>query len=266
MWLLENAGVLNLVFSLLVLISGGIIFKFTKPRAFEEHPYLKRTFGFWLLLWFMIIMIWAVYGGSPSRAVLACIDLYTVCVLGFFWSYAEADEFQWSTTIQNLVFLYGFLLLWNLVLGTRALKEPSPSDWRWAWILPSEAVSALALILLALVFLFRYGPVAIPFSCVVVPLYALFQRPTYSAMFLRAVHPGWFLALAAGKLVFGVVFYTLFFSPAREYLPVRIPKIGPHGPEVAKKWLRLAGGTFLGAILTLLATRFTDWIGQLLRR
>ena len=216
MWLLENAGLLNLVCSLLVLVSGGIVFRFTRPRVFEEHPYVKRAFGFWLLIWFMVIMIWAIYNGSPSRSVLAVIDLYTVCVLGFFWSYAEADEFQWSTTIQNLAFLYGFLLLWNLLVGAHALQNAPDSTWRWAWILPSEAVSTLALILLALVFLFRYGPVAIPFSCVVVPLYALFQRPTYATMFLKEVHHGLVPGLGLRKIGFWLgVLYAILLVGAR---------------------------------------------------
>jgi len=265
MWLLNNAGLLNLGCSLLILISGGIVYKFTKPRLFEDHPYLKRAFGFWLLLWFMLIVTWAVYDGKPSRLVLAFVDLYTVSVFGFFWAYSEADNFQWSTTAQNVIFLYGVLLLWNLLAGGRALGEAPQSIWRWVWILPSEATSALALILLALVFLFRYGPPAMPLSCVIVPLYALFQRPTYSAMFLEKVDPGWLLALAAGKLAFGLVFYTLFFSTARDYAAVQIPHVGLHGPDIAKKLLRLAVGTFAGAILTLLATKFTEWIGQFLK-
>jgi len=164
----------------------------------------------------MVIMIWAIYNGSPSRSVLAVIDLYTVCVLGFFWSYAEADEFQWSTTIQNLAFLYGFLLLWNLLVGAHALQNAPDSTWRWAWILPSEAVSTLALILLALVFLFRYGPVAIPFSCVVVPLYALFQRPTYATMFLKEVHHGLVPGLGLRKIGFWLgVLYAILLVGAR---------------------------------------------------
>jgi hypothetical protein len=213
----------------------------------------------------MLIATWAVYDGKPSRLVLAFVDLYTVSAFGFFWAYSEADNFQWSTTDQNLAFLYGVLLLWNLLVGARALGDVPQSIWRWVWILPSEAISVLALILLALVFLFRYGPAAIPLSCVVMPLYALFQRPTYSAMFLERVDAGWLLALASGKLAFGLVFYTLFFSPARDYAAVQIPHVGLHGPDIAKKLLRVAAGTFAVAILTLLATKFTEWIGHFLK-
>jgi hypothetical protein len=157
-------------------------------------------------------------------------------VLGFFWSYAEADDFQWSTTIQNRVSLRVPVTVESVGRRTSPANAPE-STWRWAWILPSEAVSTLALILLALVFLFRYGPVAIPLSCVVVPLYALFQRPIYAIMFLKAVHSGWFLALASGKLVFGLLFYTLFFSSVRDYIAVRIPKIGPHTRPGSRKEL-----------------------------
>jgi hypothetical protein len=50
MWLLHHAGHLNLVCSLLVLFSGEIVYRFMKPRVFEEHPYVKSALGFWLLM------------------------------------------------------------------------------------------------------------------------------------------------------------------------------------------------------------------------
>lgn len=266
MWLLNHAGLLNLACSLLVLISGAIVYRFTKPRVFEEHPYVKRAFVFWLLLWFVLILTWAVYTGKPSRLVLAFVDLYTISAFGFYWAYSEAADFQWFRTAQNLVFLYAGLLLWNVLVGGHALQDAPQSYWRWVWILPSEAVSALALILLALAFLFRYGPVAIPLSCVVIPLYALFQRPTYTIMFLEKSDPGWILTLASGKLIFGLVFYTLFFSPARNYVAIQIPHISPYDASAVRKWSRLAAGAFASAVLALLATKLTDWIAHLLKR
>lgn len=266
MWLFNHAGLLNLICSLLVLISGAIVYRFTKPRVFEEHPYVKRAFVFWLLLWLVLILTWGVYASKPSRLVLGFVDLYTILAFGFFWAYSEADDFQWFRTAQNLIFLYVVLLLWNVFVGAQALQGDPQSYWRWAWILPSEAVSVLALILVALAFLFRYGLVAIPLSCVVIPLYALFQRPNYTIMFLQRVDPGWMLALAFGKLVFGLVFYTLFFSPARNYLAIQVPHISPYDASAVKKWLRLGAGAFASAVLALLANKLADWIANLLKR
>jgi putative component of membrane protein insertase Oxa1/YidC/SpoIIIJ protein YidD len=74
------------------------------------------------------------------------------------------------------------------------------------------------------------------------------------------------LALASGKLVFGLVFYTLFFSPARSYAAIQIPHLSPYDASALKKWSRLAAGAFATALLTLLATRLTDWIENLLKR
>jgi hypothetical protein len=226
----------------------------------------------------VLILTWALYDGQPSRLVLAVLDLFSVAALGFFWAYSEAENFRWIPTLQNLMFLYEALLLWNLLLAGVALRKGAPSAWGWVWILPSEGVSALALILLALVFLYRYGALAIPFSCVILPLYALFQRPTYSTMFLERAAQGvtaaeavtvsqaWMLALASGKLAFGLVFYTLYFSPARDYGPIHIKHIGLHDSDNTTKWLKLAAGTFCSAILAGLASLFTDWIGRLLTK
>lgn len=264
MWLLNTAGLVNLFCALAVLLAGAAIYWFGKPRLFEEHPFCQRAFVFWLLQWFLLIVIWATYAGSPSRQVLATIDLYVVATFGFFWTYAEAETFDWSGTLRNLAGLYGVLLLWNLLIGTQALAKPPDSDWRWIWVLPSETMSALALFLVALVFLYRYGDSAIPLSCAVIPAYAFLQRPTYYTMFIRGRSPAWALALAAGKIFYGLLFYTLFFLPARNYEIIQHPHFDLNAPKIlrARRW---ALGVIGGLVGSVLATLVSEWLGSLLK-
>ncbi len=264
MWLLYNAGLVNLFCALAVLLAGAAIYWLFKPEAFNEHPFYQRAFVFWLIQWFMLIVTWATYTGAPSRQVLACIDLYVASMLGFFWTYAEADDFEWPRALRNLVGIYGFLLLWNLLIGTTALNKPADSHWRWLWILPSETMSALSLFLIAVIFLYRYGFPAIPLACIVIPIYAFLQRPTYSAMFVEKRSAGWTLALAAGKLCYGLLFYTVFFLPARKYNPVEHPHFQANGPRFsrARRW---ALGAACGLVGSVGATILSEWIGRLLK-
>ena len=265
MWLLNNAGLVNLFCALAVLSTGAAIYWLVRPKLFEEHPSCQRAFGFWLIQWFLLIVIWATYAGFPSRQVLATIDLYVVATFGFFWTYAEAETFEWPRTLRNLAGVYGFLLLWNLLIGTQALTKPAHSDWRWLWILPSEAMSALALFLIAWLFLHRYGCPAIPLACVVIPAYIFLQRPTYYTMFIEARSPDWALALAVGKIFYGLLFYTLFFLPApRGYETIQHPHFEINSPKLlrVRRW---ALGVVAGLIGSVVATVLSEWLGSLLK-
>lgn len=269
MWLLENAGLLNFACSLLILLGGCVVFWLAHPKVFREHPYTARAFIFWLVQWAMLIVIWKIYvpGNHATCLLLACIDLYAVAALGFYWAYRKAGEFRWQSTLKNLGGIYVLLLSWNLTVGTHAEQHSSGSDllWHKAWILPSETVSAIALILIAAVFLLRYGAPAIPLSCVALPIYAFLQRPTYSALFVaERGDPGWVLALGCGKLVYGLLFYTLFFSPALTYQAVELPHFQKHRPMVTRG-LKWAGGLIAAAILSTLATKMADSIGAFIR-
>jgi hypothetical protein len=264
MWLLNNAGLVNLFCALAVLLAGAAIYWFAKPKLFGDHPFCQRAFGFWLIQWFLLIVIWATYAGYPSRQVLATIDLYVVATFGFFWTYAEAETFEWPRTLRNLAGIFGVLLLWNLLVGTQALAKPPDSDWRWLWILPSETMSALALFLVALVFLYRYGYPAIPLAGVVVPAYAFLQRPTYYTLFIEARSSDWALALAVGKIFYGLLFYTVFFLPARGYETIQHPHFDIDAPKIvrARRWVLGAVGGLVGSVL---ATVLSEWLGRLLK-
>ena len=264
MWLLDNAGLVNLFCALAVLLAGAAIYWLAKPKLFVDHPFCQRAFGFWLIQWFLLIVIWATYTGSSSRQVLATIDLYVVATFGFFWTYAQVEEFEWNRTLRNLAGIYGVLLLWNLLIGTEALAKPADSDWRWLWILPSETASALALFLIALVFVYRYGYPAVPLACVVIPAYIFLQRPTYYTMFVRARSSDWALALAAGKIFYGLLFYTVFFLPAKTYDTIQHPHFDLNAPKFlrVRRWALGAIGGLVGSVL---ATMLSEWIGSLLK-
>ena len=264
MELVSNAGRVNLFCALAILLAGGLIYWVARPKIFTEHPFSQRAFVFWLIQWFLLIVTWATYAGQPSRQVLATIDLYVAAVLGFFWTYAEAETFQWPRTVRNLTGVYGLLLLWNLLIGTEALNRPSNSYWRWLWVLPSETMSALSLLLIAVVFLYRYGSPAIPLACVVIPVYAFLQRPIYTAMFIEPRSAGWTLALAIGKICYGLLFYTIFFLPARRYEAVEHPHFESTSPQLSRVG-RWALGVAGGLILTVVGNVLTTWIGQMLK-
>jgi len=267
MWLLENAGTINLSCAVAVLLAGGIIYWFVRPKVFRAHPFANHAFTFWLIQWFMLIVTWAAYSSSGSHKVviLATIDLYGVATLGFFWVYLEAAHFRWAETVRNIVGVYGLLLVWNIVVGPLAMGKPAGSHWRWVWILPSESISALSLFLVAWVFLRRYKGPAIPLSCVVIPLYIFLQRPTYYSIFVGTIPAGWVLALAVWKLVYGLLFYTLFFLPAQTYEPIGLPHFHP-----SQHWFSKSGRWFLGAIggviVSVLSTYFSQQLGDLLER
>jgi hypothetical protein len=126
---------------------------FLKPKLFVERPFWEGAFVFWLLQWFMLIVIWAIYTNvrSPSREVLAAIDFFGVANLGFFFVYAEGDT-SWSRRLGNLAGVYGALLLWNILIGTEIVNRSLTISWHWVWILPSETLSAFSLFLVGWVF------------------------------------------------------------------------------------------------------------------
>ncbi len=249
---LKTAALVNLFCSALVLIPGAVVSCFFKPRVFDRHPHAARTFGFWLAQWFAVILVWAVYQLShgPSPVVLACADLCVVCALGLFWSYRDADSFSWNDTARRAGGIYAGLLLWNLVFA--ALLP----DKLAIWVLPSEIGSMIACALLAWVFFKRYGPQAIPLAGVTIPIYAFLQAPTYASVFVEGEHPddvGWIVALAVCKLLYGLTFYTLFFSPAQTDAQVRLPRLTFTLNEPVVTSVRWASGVVGAAILSSVA-------------
>jgi hypothetical protein len=251
------AGILNLIASVLVVLPAAFILWRSSARLFQQYRFTYYAFVFWTLQWFVAICVWAVYrsNGSQSIAVLAVVDLFVVSTVGFFWAYQKAETFELETAAKKLALLYGCLLLWNVVIGSFADDQ---ERLRQLWILPSETVSVLGMAMVAVTFWQRYGIRALPLSGIVIPVYAFLQRPTYSSLFLEKVPDDaiWMFALAAAKLMYGLVFYTLFFSPAEQYAPVTLQL--PSFP--ASKTLKWAGGTVGAVFLSALGTELAHFI------
>ncbi|SRR6266700_2122878 len=246
-----SAGILNLIASVLVVLPAAVILWRGSARLFQQYRYTYYAFVFWTLQWFVAICVWGIFKscGTRSIAVLAVDDLFVVSTIGFFWAYQKAETFRLEIAAKKLALLYGSLLLWNLVLGPLAGDQ---LRLRQLWILPSQVVSVLGMAMVAVTFWQRYGIRALPLSGIVIPLYAFLQRPTYASLFLEKVPDDaiWMFALAAAKLMYGLVFYTLFFSPAEQYAPVTVEI--PSFP--ASKALKWAGGTVGAVFLSTLAT------------
>jgi hypothetical protein len=269
-FLFSHASALNLGVSVGVFLTGLIIYRFTQPAVFDEHAYMKRAFEFWLLLWFAYIVIWLIFrnpGPTKLPWLLIAVDLQTVFALGFFFVLFKGQYFRWNHTLIDLGLLFSFLTVWNFILASTALHTPPPSWARSLWILPSEIASATSIGLMALVFLLRYGPPAIAFGCVVF-VYMVLQRPVYTDTFVQfdqvATETGWLVALAACKLFYAMLLYTLFFLDARNYGGVKIqffsfPDLSPKLRGAAQRIASFLLGAVLTAAGKILAAGIERW-------
>lgn len=263
------AGVLNLVTSILIFLPAVVIIWFYRVKQFQEHPYLSHSFMLWTLQCFSLILVWALYsplrfhhvlGALPrvqSVGVLAAVDVSVVAAMGFYWVYSKAEEFRWQEAARNLIGLYAFLFIWNLLLSPLATNE----RWNLLWILPSEVLSIITIGLIAATFWLRFGANALPLSAVMIPIYAFLQMPTYASL-LQEGKPddgAWMTGLAFAKLAYGLLFYTLFFSQAKTYGPIKLPK--PSFRLPFHDLLKLAAGSAGAALFSLLASRGAHWLG-----
>lgn len=248
-----HAGILNLIGSLVVFLPALIIVWYCHPRQFEERPYTHLAFAFWTLQWFALLSVWAAYYNLKGRSigVLATDDLYVVAALGFLLCYKDAGEFQWMKSARNLVALYAVLLLWNLLVGS-FFKHSENHYLSWLWVLPSLIVSEGVMGMMALVFWKRHGARALPLVGIVIPLYAFLQVPTYSTLFIEpgtGDDAGWMVILALAKLMYGMLFYTLFFSQADNHEPLKLVQTREISPAYLKlKWVFGTVGTMLFSV------------------
>ncbi len=249
--------------ALLFLIALVVIWGF-RPQVFANHPYTRTAFLFWMLEWLSFVLIWLLNANKAfpdPRWFLMTVDLSTIFTLGFFVVFWEGSNYQGPSTILNLSLIYVLLIFWNLGFAIWALASPQGSDWRWIWVAASEAMSAAAFGLIAVAFVYRYRGTATAFALVTVA-YVILQQPIYAGTFVKLpTEPGWVGALALGKLVYGVLFYTLYFTPAENYDPITSPIARlSHNPALRKgiHWVgALAGGIALG-LLTEYSSRGID--------
>jgi hypothetical protein len=254
-WLTDpaHAGILNLIGSLAVFLPALIILWYCSPKQFDEHPYVHVAFVFWTLQWFTLLGVWAAYYNLKERSigVLAIDDLYVVAALGFLLCYKKSSEFEWMQAARNLAGVYAVLLLWNLLVGSFA-KSSEKSYLLWLWVLPSLVVSESILGIMALVFWKRHGNRALPLAGVVI-LYAFLQVPTYSTLFIERPgmgdDAGWMVVLAVAKLMYGMLFFTLFFAQAENHAPLQLVRTGGISPAYLRvKWVFGTVGAMLFSV------------------
>lgn len=269
--LLADPNKLNLLFSAFILVAGLVVYWFFTPVIFREHKFTKYAFEYWLSQWFGFLLIFIVLLSHAGKGwLLATVDLTSVFALGFFWVFLEGKDSQHRQVILNLVFIYALLVCWNL--GFSVLADLDSGSARWLLrlrILPSEAFSATALGLMAVVFYLRYGTPAIPFGFITVG-YILVQRPIYEGTFVtvgnttNSPSDSWTYALGVGKLLWAVVFYVMYFLPAKTYEPVRLPNLGirnnPKLLSFVRRALTFIGGIVLSLILSLASKVLSDFI------
>lgn len=207
---------LNFVVSVLFFAVSAVIWRFIKAPRFRDAPYTKIALLFWMSQWAIFAILYIVYPPPTSPvAVLIIADLQTVILLGFFFIFSRGD----TPNLGQLVFDAG-VIFFIFVAWDCGFDFVAP-NWKRIWIFPSEVLSAAVLMLVAAAFLRRYRWPAVPFAGVMF-FYVSLQIPVYEGRLLRgSVEPGWLLALACGKLIVGLFFFTLFFLTPREDAPLR---------------------------------------------
>ena len=98
-----------------------------------------------------------------------------------------------------------------------------------------------------------------------IPIYAFLQRPTYASILVEATPDDahWIAALAFCKVLYGLVFYTLFFSPPQTDAKVHLPAFRVQGPLLTSA-VRWAIGVVGAAVLSSFSTSAAHWLGGIL--
>lgn len=244
---------LNLVFSSALLLAGLGVHWIWHPRRFHEHSFLERAFEFWVLKWLLFVVTYGLLTvNTDLRFVLAAIDLNTTIGIGFIIAVWKGDAYDAGHTKVNLLFLFGLLFAWNFVgfpLGGKL------------WILPSMTFALVTLLGTGVAVFARFGMPAISFVVVTV-VYGLLQMPGYQALFIDKKSDqeliNW---LAFAKLLYGGIFYPVFFSAISTFDALHVPKL----PVLTGRVRKVVTGA-LAAIGGGLLTEGTLWLGKLLWR
>jgi hypothetical protein len=253
--ILSDPRKLNLVFAAVLLAVGLAIYWIWHPRRFTEHSFLERAFEFWVLKWMLFSVTYGLLtANTDARFVLASVDLNSIMGIGFAFALWKGDSYDERRTLMNLIFLFGLLISWNFV--GHPLTSPR------VWIMPSMTVAFVALLAMGAVVLARYGMIAIAFLAVSIA-YVLLQMPGYHVLFVGGGNSDQELVkwLAFGKVLYGVTFYPIFFSPITNFVPLPFPRFPGLGMRMSK-----ALNWALGAIGAGLLAEGALWVGKLLWR
>ncbi|MDO8496824.1 MAG: hypothetical protein Q7S43_05235 [bacterium] len=240
-WLVQNASIVNLVVALAIFGVGAAIFVAKPEFLSDRHPGNHDALLFWLFQWGTFLFIYgflSFWPDLPLLLLLCLVDLQSVFGVGFFVAYLHGDAYKPGPVWRKL-FLFGFV--WaalDLCLGLLAANQPSGSFWRQFWVAPSELLSATSLVMVGGVFVLRLGKIAWP-MLVATAFYGVLQRPVYASLFIdRQPEPRLILALVAGKLIMGWLFYVYFLAPIGEYPARPLPPIKPAVVAHIKRWLK----------------------------
>ena len=241
---------LNVIFSAAVLLVGLGAYWY-HPAIFHEHKYVERSFEFWILKWIAFVVTWGlVTAHSDARFQLAATDLNSIFGFGMVVALWRGDDYDERHTLINMVFLFGLLFAWNF-----SIQPLGPSK---TWIFPSMTLSLIVISAMAVSIVARYGAAGIAFA-VVSLAYLLLQLPTYLILFTKTLSadPELIRWLAFAKLLYGTVFYAVFWSPLKHSRPIQLPTL-PIPTQKMRGISTYLGGAIAGGILT----EFTLWVGK----
>jgi hypothetical protein len=259
--LVANADALNFATAFLVFLVGIAFWSF-RIEPVKASRTTRNALEFWILQWLILLVVYALRftdGGIPNWLQVALVDIQSLLLIGFSFTYMMGDRYRISALIRNLLFIAVVLVPVEWLLGMMAASTKAGSIWRYGSIAPSALLSLVALFFFAQAFLLRYGWFALPLSMTSL-CYAFLQWPIYTSVVVRlAPDRRIFLALAIGKLILGGLFYIYFFTPLPKYEAVVLPDLqrDTHA-QIQAKLLR--GGK---AVLSLLVAITIGILGSL---
>lgn len=218
---------LNLAVSLSAVIAGLVLYYRYSPPLFKQHTFIR--WAFWLLIarWLCLAFIYAMLGGQATneRVFLAIVDLQSICDTGFAWLFVQGDEVSPKKSFIALLGIFLFMVAWNYVWYPTGTGVMPSIGQRATWVAFSDALSAFSVPMLCFAFLLRYRAF-VSFLLFMVSLgYAACQRLIYANAILSTSNVAsgmhtvsfYLFLLLIGKLIIGILTYSLFFAPVREF-------------------------------------------------
>jgi hypothetical protein len=260
-WLKDHALILNII------TTGGIVAfaivpLLKRPALLRDHPAAWHAFGFWILQWITLLIVYILFPVLTRRdlapLLLLLIDIQSIMALGFFKAFLDGRLYRPFPVMIGLAVIAGIFAGLDLGLGYHVINDPPGSERRLWWIAGSEMLSATSLVLLGGVFIVRLGRAAL-WMLVATSIYGFLQRPVYSNTFIYLTTDETpFLALALWKVIIGSLFYLYFLAPLSTYEPVKLP--ATQDPVVAylQRWQ--------GKVLTILGALSLIVIAELISK
>lgn len=275
-WLLSHATGLNLGISITQFGIGIAIGFWWKPELLTKGKSAEWAFGFWTMQWFVFAATYLVILRYPSHEgiLLLLLDVQSLLILASASTLLLGEPLKLARILIILGLLCCVFGFYNLALDpwdTATTIPPLRDLLRWS--LPSQTLSILALNWIGFVACLRYGRYALPFVLVAVA-YGTCQQALYSATVLRyqdvshslVESAPWYLAAAAGKLLFGACFYGLTYLRLPAYSSL-FPSYEPQDRKESLGTLgKVASRTASLIIVPLAVNLFAAWLFSLFRK